>query len=49
MKLKAAAERLGLSVSQLCEIELRKSKPSLERAATIMRETGLSIEQVLGQ
>jgi hypothetical protein len=49
MTLKAAAKTLGLSISQLCEIELRVAKPSAQRAAVLMRKTGLSIEQVLGQ
>jgi len=48
MTLKTAGKMLGMSVSQLCEIERRNAKPSAERAALIMRTTGLSIEQVLG-
>ncbi len=49
MTLKTASERFGLSQAQLSAIERRKHKTSAEHAATIMRETGLSIEQVLGQ
>jgi transcriptional regulator with XRE-family HTH domain len=49
LTLNEASKKLGISIAQLCEIELRQARPSAGRALSIMQATGLSLEQVLGK